>query len=101
MAAERRRTLAQLVKWYGDGWEWFGVGCRFIVLGDEYVDSLWGIDDPEYAETLKEEIALNVAAQLEEAGYTVTDKPEGRQGWTRADKQDRLSRNLAQQNWAA
>jgi len=101
VAAERRRTLAQLVKWYGDGWAWYGVRCRFDALGDEYSDSLWGIDDPEYAETLKEEIALNVAAQLEEAGYTVTDKPEHRQGWTRADKQARLSRNLSAQNWAA
>lgn len=101
VAAERRRTLAQLVKWYGDGWEWYGVRCRFDALGDEYNDSLWGIDDPEYAETLKEEIALNVAAQLEEAGYTVTGKPESRQGWTRADKQARLARNLAAQNWAA
>lgn len=65
----------------------------------ERLHSLWGIDDPEYAESLKEEIALNVAAQLEEAGYTVTGKPEHRQTWTRADKQARLARNLAAQNW--
>jgi len=101
VAAERRRTLAQLVKWYDSGWEWYGVRCRFKVLGDEYNDSLWGIDDAEYAETLKEEIALNMAAQLEEAGYTVTGKPEHRQTYTRADKQARLSRNLAAQNWVA
>ena len=101
VAAERRRTLAQLVEWYDSGWEWYGVRCRFEVLGDEYNDSLWGIDDAEYAETLKEEIALNVAAQLEEAGYTVTDKPEHRQAYTRADKQARLVRSLAGQNWAA
>jgi len=101
VAAERRRTLAQLVKWYDSGWEWYGVHCRFEALGDEYQDSLWGIDDAEYAETLKEEIALNVAAQLEEAGYTVTGKPEHRQTYTRADKQARLRRNLAAQSWAA
>ena len=101
VAAERRRTLAQLVKWYGDGWEWFGVKCDFEVLGDEYHDSIWGVDDAEYAETLKEEIALEVAGQLEEAGYTVTGKPEHRQTYTRADKQARLTRNLAAQNWAA
>lgn len=101
VAAERRRTLARLVKWYSEGWEWFGVRCRFAVLGDEYEDSLWGIDDPQYAENVTEEIALNVAAQLEEAEYTVTDKPEHRQGWTRADKQAHLSRNLAAQDWAA
>jgi hypothetical protein len=101
VAAERRRTLAQLVKWYDSGWEWYGVRCRFEALGDEYDDSLWGIDDAEYAETLKEEIALNVAAQLEEAGYSVTGKPEHRQTYTRADKQARLRRNLAAQSWAA
>ena len=101
VAAERRRTLAQLVEWYDSGWEWYGVRCRFELLGDEYNDSLWGIDDAEYAEPLKEEIALNVAAQLEEAGYTVTGKPAHRQTYTRADKQARLSRNLAAQNWAA
>jgi hypothetical protein len=101
VAAERRRTLAQLVKWYGDGWEWFGVKCDFEVLGDEYHDSIWGVDDAEYAETLKEEIALEVAGQLEEAGYTVTGKPEHRHTYTRAEKLARLSRNLAAQNWAA
>jgi hypothetical protein len=101
VAAERRRTLAQLVKWYDSGWEWYGVRCRFEVLGDEHNDSLWGIDDAEYAETLKEEIALNVAAQLEEAGYTVTGKTEHCQTYTRGDKQARLTRNLAAQNWAA
>ena len=101
VAAERRRTLAQLVKWYGDGWEWFGVKCDFEVLGDEYHDSIWGVDDAEYAETLKEEIALEVAGQLEEAGYTVTGQPEHRQTYTRADKQARLTRHLAAQNWAA
>jgi len=70
-------------------------------LGDEYHDSIWGVDAAEYAETLKEEIALVVAGQLEEAGYTVTDKPEHRQAYTRADKQARLVRSLAGQNWAA
>ena len=76
--------------------------CRFDALGDEYDDSLWGIDDAEYAETLKEEIALNVAAQLEEAGYTVTDKPEQPPNLRREPtSRPASSRNLAAQNWAA
>ena len=63
VAAERRRTLAQLVKWYEDGWQWYGVRCRFDTLGDEYEASLWGIDDAEYAERdIKVEMALDVAA---------------------------------------
>jgi len=100
-AANRRQTLAQLVKWYENGWEWYGVRCLFTALGDKYEASLWGIDDAEYAETLREEIALEVAGQLEAAGYTVTDKPQGQQDWTRADEQERLARHLAAQNWAA
>src|SRR3990172_6802208 len=32
VAAERRRTLAQLVKWYDSGCEWYGVRCRFDIL---------------------------------------------------------------------
>jgi hypothetical protein len=105
VAAERRRTLAQLVNWYEDGWQWYGVRCRFTVLGDEYEASLWGIDDAEYAERdIKVEMALDVAGQLEKAGFTVTGKPEhgpGFQRLSRADKQERIRRNLAAQNWAA
>ena len=72
------------------------------MLGDEFEASLWGIDDAEYAERdIKVEMALDVAGQLEKAGYTVTGKPERRQGLSRDDKQERIRRNLAAQNWAA
>lgn len=99
VAYARRRTLDQLVKWYTDGWEWFGVKCDFEALGDEYHDSLWGIDDSDYAERdVKPEIADNVAAELEKAGFTVTNRPI-RVYPSRADKQDRLRRNAALQNW--
>lgn len=104
-AASRRQTLAQLVKWYEEGWAWYGVRCRFELLGDEYEASLWGIDDADYAEReVKVEMALDVAHQLEKAGYTVTGKPEhqpGWQGWTREEKQERIRRHLAAQNWSA
>ena len=100
-AASRRQTIRQLAKWYEDGWAWYGVRCRFTVLGDEFEASLWGIDDPEYAERdIKVEMALDVAGQLEKAGYTVTGRPEHRQGLSRTDKQDRLRRKLGGQNWA-
>jgi len=45
-------------------------------------------------------MALDVAGQLEAAGYTVTGKPE-RVYPTRENKQERLARNMAAQNWAA
>ena len=48
-AASRRQTLAQLVKWYEEGWQWYGVRCHFEILGEEYEASLWEIDDPDYA----------------------------------------------------
>ena len=102
LAFARRRTLAQLVKWYDDGWQWYGVRCQFEALGDEYEASLWGIDDAEYAEhDIKVEMALDVAGQLEKAGFTVTGKPEHRQGLSRTDKQAHIRRNLTAQNWAA
>jgi hypothetical protein len=105
LALTRRRTLAQLVKWYEEEWAWYGVRCRIEILGDEFEASLWGIDDADYAaREVTIEIALDVAGQLEKAGFTVTGKPEhcpGWRGWTRQEKQERLARNLAAQNWAA
>lgn len=76
VAADRQRTLDQLVKWYSDGWQWWGVACSYSVLDTEYEGSVWGIDSEEYAKDLCEEIALGVALQLESAGYTVTGKPK-------------------------
>ena len=102
VAAERRRTLAQLVKWYNQGWQWYGVRCKLVILGNEFADSVWGIDDPDYAEQeVVEEIANAVTRQLENAGYTVTGKPEAYRGPDRISKEAGLVRNLAAQNWAA
>jgi len=99
VAENRRHTLDQLVKWYRDGWQWFGVIWDFEVLGEEFNDSLWGIDDDDYAEReVRPEIADNVAAELEKAGFTVTGRPT-RVYPTRQDKQARIQRNLQSQNW--
>ena len=104
VAAERQRTLNQLVKWYTHGWQWFGVKCDFKVLGKEFNDSLWGIDDYNYAEDkVKPEIADNVASQLEKAGFTVTGRlvlyPEHQAHERRKTIQERFQRNLNSQNW--
>jgi hypothetical protein len=102
LAAARRQTIAQLVNWYEDGWQWYGVRCRYDTLGDDFEASLWGIDDAEYAEReIKVEMALDVAHQLEKAGYTVTGKPECRRGQSREEKRRSLRYRLAAQNWAA
>jgi len=97
-AAEKRRTLAQLVDWYENGWQWYRVKCNFSILSESYSDSVWGIDSKESAEEMREEIAGQVASQLEEVGFTVTGEPVAT-GPTRQNKADRLSRNLASQNW--
>ena len=65
-------TLAQLVDWYRNGWEWWGVECNF----NGCHDSLCGIDDYGYADEIREEIAGNVACELEKKGYTATGKPQ-------------------------
>jgi hypothetical protein len=72
---QRKRTLAQLVDWYENGWEWWGVKGNVNILGKVYEDSLWAIDSYEYAEECREEIARNIAYQLKEDGFTVTGVP--------------------------
>ncbi len=106
VALERRRTLAQLVKWYENGWTWYGVKCEMTVLDDVYEASVYGIDDDEYARReVAGEIASEVAGQLERDGYTITDKPEEQhpRPWeakSREQKQAMLGRRLMEQSWA-
>lgn len=99
-AAERRRTLAQLVKWYTDGWQWYGVQCDFSLLGRDFSASLWSIDDDDYARReVVDEIADEVADKLEKAGFTVTDRPARPDYPSRKMKQERIRHNLNIQNW--
>ncbi len=104
VALERRRTLAQIVKWYSEGWQWYGVKCEFTVLDDVYEASVWGIDDADYAaRDVVDEIAGEVAYQLEKIGFSVTNKPEPRRPWeasTREQKCAMLERRLLEQSWA-
>lgn len=101
VAANRRRTLAQLVQWYSNGWEWYGVRCNFEVLGQDFGASVWGIDDGDYARReVVHEIADEVTGQLEKAGFTVTNQPVRSDYPTRENKQTRLRHNLNLQNWA-
>jgi len=100
VAAERKRTLAQLVKWYSNGWQWYGVRCDFDVLGQDFGASIWCIDDDEYARReVVNEIADEVADQLEKAGFTVTDRPNRSDYPDREAKQQRIRHNLNIQNW--
>ena len=95
VACDRRRTLDQLVKWYTDGWQWWGVKCEY--LGFE--DSVWGIDDDEYAENeVRVEIACEVAHQMQEAGFTVNGVPD-RKAEYRSNRIWHIRRNQHGQNW--
>jgi len=101
VAAEHRRTLDQLVDWYSNGWQWFGVQCDFEVLGENFYDSIWGIDDEDYAkQEVVPEIADAVADQLEKAGFTVNNRPIREPYPNRASKKTRLQHNLNFQNWS-
>lgn len=100
VALDRRRTLATIVKWYEDGWVWYGVRCQVDALGEEFADSLWGIDVADYAEKeIKIDVACEVAGQLEAAGYTVTGKPN--RAPTREDKIAGRRWRALLQCWAA
>lgn len=75
IARAKRQTIEQLVKWYENGWQWYGARAQF----GEYEDSVWGIDSEEYAvEVAETEMRWEVAAQLEENGFIVADKPAPR-----------------------
>jgi hypothetical protein len=125
VAAARRQTLDQLVEWYENGWNWYGVRCHVTILGEEFEDSVWGIDNADYAEKeVIPEVASEMVGQLEKAGYTVVGqpKPETRltarrfgaaatgkgikhDFWPRsmpaAEWRDEYTRNLNSQNWKA
>lgn len=72
IAASKRKMMGQLVNWYENGWEWYCVYSEY----DGYTTAIGGVDSYEYAEELREEIALEIAAQMESDGYIVEDKPK-------------------------
>jgi len=71
MEAEKlRRTYEQLVKWYRDGWEYWGVKCEYL----DAEASVWGIDDYAYANDEERiQIAQDVACQLKRLGYDIVN----------------------------
>lgn len=97
VALSLRKRLDTLVDWYENGWEWWSVCCEY---GDE-IDSCHGIDDHDYAyNDIRLECALNVAHELEQAGYEVHGRPEYNDAIAhRWLKRDRLKYNLRLFSW--
>jgi len=67
--AKRREYLKSV---YAHGYEAWGVSCDF----QGFHDSIWGVDDYTYASgELSEEIALNIASEMQAAGFDVVNLP--------------------------
>lgn len=99
-ACEIGRTIDQLAKWYANGWNYYGVTCDYF----DCHDSIWGVDDYECAAgEMTQEIAANVADQLEEAGHIIENRPEPEKrfsnGYTVSGWRDAMKRNLHSQDW--
>lgn len=95
VALAKRSRLDTIVKWYENGYEWYGVKGEHL----DREDSLWGIDGYDYAyDHARHDIANEIADQLEDDGYAITNRPDpvklGRQA-----KRDRLKRNLKLDCW--
>lgn len=99
-ACEIGRTIDQLAKWYANGWNYYGVTCDYF----DCHDSIWGVDDYEYAAgEMTQEIAANVADQLENAGHTIENRPAPEKrfsnGYTVSGWKHAMQRNLHSQDW--
>jgi len=96
VALSLRKRLAQLVKWYTHGWEWWDCGGEYKGCAD----GVGGIDDYRYAHNeVRRECAENIAHQLEQAGYIVAGRPTPDPADTRQQKRDRLRRNQTLFSW--
>lgn len=104
VALMRRQAIDQLVRWYNNGWEWYEVIGDFM----GYAASCSGIDDYAYAlKEVRREIANEIAAKMEDDGYTVVGKPARTTGkypivnWSLSDYQAHYRSNLHRQDWAS
>lgn len=99
-ACEIGRTIDQLANWYANGWNYYGVTCDYF----DCHDSIWGVDDYKYAAgEMTQEIAANVADQLENAGHIIENRPAPEKrlanGYTVASWKAEMSRRIHAQDW--
>lgn len=95
VALTKRQRMDTIVGWRENGYEWHGVACEF--MGKRA--SVWGIDDYGYAYSdVRHDIAYEVAAELEEDGYTVTHRPDPIKQ-DRQARREQFKRNLLLDCW--
>lgn len=109
-ACALRRFIAQLVDWYDNGWEWFGVrfNAAAVELDDidlgQCITSLWGIDDYNFADSdCRHDVANEVCHSLEELGFTIVNRPVDPKrivGRTIDVWREHWKRNLHSQDWS-
>lgn len=92
IADTKRKAYEQLADWYSNGWSWYGAVAEY---GD-ICESVWGIDDEDYAQEVAEtDMRWQVVSELEAAGYIVENQPEPSKGYDRvAMMRDRIHRQL-------
>jgi hypothetical protein len=95
VARSRQRTIETLKGWYQSGWEWWVTSCDFL---DAHA-SVGGVDSCDYASgDLAQEIADDVAGELERRGFTVTGRPDRRAEYLK-NRRESLRRNLLIGMW--
>ena len=99
VAQQNQDYIDYLVKCYNEGCEWWWVRLEVEVDGNTYEESCGGIDDYEYARTeMVEELAGNIAYQLEKEGYIITQQPDRRESYLKA-RRETHKRRLNMFNW--
>lgn len=97
-AQAKQQIIDTIVGWYTNGWEYYVVSCEFNGAND----SCGAVDGLEYAQgDLSEEVANNVAAELEREGFTVTDRPQRsahKYGWSLDAWRREFARNIHSQD---
>lgn len=68
LAQCKRQILEQLVDWYSNGWQYWGVVIEYA----GFYAACWGIDSDEMIEYYKVELAGEIVHEMEAEGYQIT-----------------------------
>lgn len=103
IAKVRRSAVKQLVDWYAHGWTVLWVHCDFLdayaSVGGVYADD----EDDAHVKETKTEIASEVAAELKDRGFEISNAPEkpAPGAWNKLCMQQRIARNMGFDSYEA